>query len=107
MNKAEQRKATPVYSGFVKYFPDAMMEVARVSYIANEQHNPGEPMHWAKEKSTDEADAGLRHAIDHARGEKFDEDGTRHLAKKAWRAMAELQRELDAEKETQSDRGNN
>jgi len=92
--EAAERKAVPVATGVLDYFPDALVEVARVSKIGNDQHNPGEPLHWAKGKSTDEADALLRHLID--RG-KRDTDGTRHTAKVAWRALALLQRELDAE----------
>ena len=94
---AQERKQRPLFSGVLKYFPDALMEVAYVSYIGNEQHNPGQPLHWAKEKSQDEPDALLRHMIGNL-DSKFDADGTRHLAKAAWRALANLQRELDAEK---------
>jgi Domain of unknown function (DUF5664) len=75
------------------YFPDALYEVAGVSFVGNQQHNPGQPLHWAKEKSADEADALLRHLKD--RG-TFDSDGVRHSAKVAWRALALLQRELEA-----------
>jgi hypothetical protein len=91
---AAERKALPIASGVLDYFPDALAEVARVSKIGNDQHNPGEPLHWAKEKSTDEADALVRHLLE--RG-TIDTDGTRHSAKVAWRALALLQRELDAE----------
>lgn len=91
----DERKAVPMARGLLDYFPDALAEVAHVSLVANEQHNPGEPLHWAKEKSTDEADALLRHLVD--RG-GFDADGLRHSAKVAWRALALLQRELDAER---------
>ena len=90
---AKTRKSYPIATGVVDYFPDALMEVARVSRIGNDQHNPGQPLHWAKEKSADEADSLLRHLID--RG-KLDTDGTRHSAKVAWRALALLQRELEA-----------
>lgn len=89
------RKARPVARGVLDYFPDAILEIAHVSYTANEQHNPGEPMHWAKEKSTDHADCIVRHLID--RG-TLDDDGLRHTAKVAWRALALLQTELEAEK---------
>lgn len=92
---AKARKAVPIATGFVDYFPDAMACVAELSRIANDQHNPGEPLHWAKEKSTDEADALMRHFIE--RG-GFDTDGVRHSAKVAWRAMALLQRELESAK---------
>jgi len=88
------RKAMPIASGVLDYFPDALLVVAEVSRIGNEQHHPGEPLHWDKSKSTDEADALLRHLID--RG-TLDTDGVRHSAKVAWRALALLQRELDKE----------
>lgn len=95
MGDAKTRKAQPVCTGALDYFPDALLAVAELSRIGNEQHNPGEPLHWAKEKSTDEADALLRHLID--RG-KLDADGVRHSTKVAWRALALLQREIEAER---------
>lgn len=98
MKDAQKRKAIPIYSGVLAYFPDAIKEVARVSLVGNEQHHPGKPLHWDKNKSTDEPDALARHLTDHAGGEKYDTDGMRHLAKVAWRALAFLQRELDKEK---------
>lgn len=89
------RKAAPVATGVLDYFPDALVEVARVSRAGNDQHNPGQPLHWAKEKSSDEADALVRHLLE--RG-TIDTDGMRHSAKVAWRALALLQREIDAER---------
>jgi hypothetical protein len=91
---AKARKQIPIYSGFIKYFPLAIAEVARVSQAGNEQHNPGKPLHWDRSKSGDELDALGRHFLD---AEKFDTDGQRHSAKIAWRAMANLQKELEAE----------
>lgn len=95
IDAAAARKATPITTGVLDYFPDALLEVARLSKVGNDQHNPGEPLHWAKEKSTDEPDALVRHLLD--RG-KRDTDGVRHSAKVAWRALALLQREIEAEK---------
>ena len=92
---AEERKGIPVYSGFIKYFPRAIMAVARLSKVANDQHNPGEPLHWAKEKSQDEPDALMRHLIDDIISDKVDSDGILHITKVAWRAMANLERELE------------
>lgn len=89
---AGERKRTPLWSGLVKYFPDALAEVARVSYIGNEQHNPGEPVHWARGKSMDQEDTLLRHLWE--RG-TIDSDGQRHSAKVAWRALAMLQLEIE------------
>jgi len=92
---AAARKALPICTGCLDYFPDALLAVAELSKKGNDQHNPGQPLHWAKEKSADEADALVRHLID--RG-KIDSDGIRHSAKVAWRALALLQREIDAER---------
>lgn len=89
------RKGAPIARGVIDYFPDAMFEVAKLSKVGNDQHNPGKPMHWAKEKSTDHADCIVRHLID--RGTR-DEDGVRHSAKVAWRALALLQTEIDQER---------
>src|SRR5678810_653130 len=92
---AQERKQRPLATGVLDYFPDALMEVAHCSYVGNEQHNPGQKLYWAKEKSTDEPDALLRHLKD--RGTR-DSDGVRHSAKVAWRALAMLQREIEAER---------
>lgn len=88
-----ERKATPITSGVLDYFPLALAAVAQCSKAGNDQHNPGQPLHWAKEKSTDHADCIARHLID--RG-SFDTDGIRHSAKLAWRALAQLQIELES-----------
>ena len=93
---AKERKDVPICTGVLDYFPDAIAEVARVSKAGNEQHHAGAPLHWDKSKSTDEADCIARHLLE--RG-TLDSDGMRHSAKVAWRALALLQRELDAEKE--------
>jgi len=90
---AQERKAVPIYSGVLKYFPDALAAVAECSKKGNDQHNPGQPLHWAKEKSTDEHDALVRHLMEAG---TVDTDGIRHSAKVAWRALAALQRELDS-----------
>jgi hypothetical protein len=91
------RKAHPVYSGFIKYFPDAIEAVAHVSHLGNEQHHPGEPLHWDRHKSTDQMDSCQRHIGDDAKGIRFDSDGGRHLAKAAWRILAELQIQIETE----------
>lgn len=90
--EAAARKDVPMARGLLDYFPDALAAVAEVSRVGNEQHNPGQPLHWAKEKSTDHADCIIRHLVD--RG-TLDTDGQRHAAKVAWRALALLQIELD------------
>lgn len=88
------RKRVPMATGFLDYFPDACAEVAHVSWRGNEKHNPGEPLHWARGKSMDHADCAIRHLTE--RGTR-DPDGIRHTAQAAWRVMALLQEELEAE----------
>lgn len=92
---AKARKALPICTGVLDYFPDALAAVAEVSRIGNDQHNPGQPLHWAKGKSTDHADCAIRHFTE--RGTR-DTDGGRHTAKAAWRVLAYLQMEIEAEK---------
>tara|TARA_R100000808_G_scaffold1156_4_gene5462 strand:- start:4722 stop:5018 length:297 start_codon:yes stop_codon:yes gene_type:complete len=88
----EKRKQLPVYSGVLKYFPDAIAVVSKVSRAGNEQHNPNKPLHWDRSKSTDELDALTRHLLEAG---KIDTDGIRHSAKIAWRALSNLQKELE------------
>jgi len=88
------RKGFPVATGVIDYFPDALLAIAEVSRVGNNQHNPGTPLHWDRSKSQDEADALLRHFID--RG-TLDTDGLRHSAKVAWRALALLQKEIESD----------
>lgn len=99
----EERKARPIASGVLAYFPDAIMEVANCSFVGNQQHNPGQPLHWAREKSTDHDDALLRHETDRLAGVVFDTDGVRHRTKVVWRALAALQTELEQERKAIED----
>ena len=95
------RKTYPMASGLLDYFPDALAEVARVSFLGNQKHNPGEAMHHARGKSMDHADCIVRHLV--GRG-GFDGD-TRESAALAWRALALLQEELEAEQALTLPRG--
>lgn len=88
----EKRKQIPLYSGLLKYFPDALCEVAKVSYIGSKQHHPNKPLHWDRNKSTDDLDALMRHLIESG---ITDTDGILHSAKVAWRALAHLQKEIE------------
>lgn len=89
MTDSAGRKATPIFTGVMRYFPDALAAVARLSKAGNDKHNPGEPLHWSREKSTDHGDCIARHQI------TFDqidpESGEYHAAGVAWRALAQLQ----------------
>ena len=93
LDKAAQRKATPVFSGVLKYFPNALKEVSKCSKAGNNQHHPDKPLHWDMDKSKDEYDALTRHLIDHTIN-PIDDDGMLHLTKVAWRALAGLERYL-------------
>jgi len=90
---SNKRKEMPVASGCVDYFPDALTAVAELSWHGNNKHNPGQPLHWSRAKSSDHADCIMRHFIE--RG-TVDTDGIRHSVKVAWRALALLQEELEA-----------
>ena len=85
------RKRLPLYDFLFGYFPLAWLEVVRVAVAGNNQHNPGERLHWAREKSTDQLNTAFRHLFDHGMGEELDTDGCYHLAKAIWRLSAELQ----------------
>lgn len=95
---AKDRKALPIMTGVLDYFPDALAAVAHVSKVGNEQHNPGQPLHWERGKSTDHVDCIIRHLME--RG-TWDTDTTRHMAKAAWRALAELQEEIERDAKNQ------
>lgn len=89
-----QRKQIPIATGCLDYFAAALCEVAIISRLGNDQHNAGQPLHWAREKSTDHADTLIRHFME--RGTR-DADGARHSAKMVWRGLALLTEELEAE----------
>ena len=91
---SQERKDIPLATGLLDYFPAALAEVARLSKLGNDKHNPGQPLHWSRDKSTDHADCIMRHLIE--RG-SIAPDGTRHSAALAWRALALLQLEMEAE----------
>lgn len=84
------RKEYPVFSGLLEYFPDAIAAVAHLSFEGNIKHNAGEPLHWSREKSSDHKDCIARHLIDH------------DWVELAWRALANLQIELEKEREAKT-----
>lgn len=97
---SDKRKNIPVHHGFNLYFPLAIAECARLSRDANEKHNPGEPLHWSKHISNDHADCLGRHQLDAG---TWDDDGHRHSTKVAWRAMAQLQIELETAQQNENE----
>lgn len=90
---SKARKEIPMARGLLDYFTAALAEVAHVSHVGNEKHNPGEPMYHSRGKSADHADCIMRHLAE--RGTIDPDDGLRHSAKMAWRALALLQQELE------------
>jgi len=85
----QERKKIPIYSGVIKYFPRAIIALAKKSAEGNEQHNPGTELHWDRSKSGDELDAHMRHLIE--------EDWVAH----AWRAMANLEKFLEKKEQSE------
>ncbi len=84
-----------MYRGLLGYFPAALFEVAEHSRLSNDKHNPGEEIHWARGKSADHEDCIVRHLID--AGKRGQKDRKYHLRALAWRALAMLQEECEAE----------
>lgn len=88
------RKALPLLTFLTEYFPDAIIEMVKVSVQGNIQHNPElapADIKWARGKSTDQLNTAFRHIWDHKTGTTVDSDGMYHLAKAAWRVLAQLQ----------------
>lgn len=80
-----ERKKIPIVGGVLNYFPDAIIAVARISQKGNAKHNPGQPLHWSRDKSTDHIECIMRHLLDY---DKLDEDGEYHIDHLIWRACA-------------------
>ena len=82
---AAERKAIPIYTGVVKYFPRALAAIARVSLEGGIQHGQtASTLHWDRSKSSDELDAMMRHIVDEDWGNV------------AWRALAHLEKHEEA-----------
>lgn len=88
-----QRKEYPVTTGCFDYFRDALLAVSHVSWCGNQKHNPGEPLHWARGKSTDEEDAMGRHLLERDQIDMLTKEAA--AAQLAWRALAHLQKLLE------------
>ena len=98
----KERKQLQLYTFMFNYFPDAWLEVVRIARLGNEQHNPGEPLHWARGKSTDQMNAAFNHVFDYGTGQRVDSDGGYHLAKAVWRLMAQLQLDVEQDQRDQT-----
>lgn len=99
-SESARRKAMPVFDGAFMYFRDALLAVAAFSKKGNDKHNPGQPLHWAREKSQDQANCVGRHLLDI--GPEWDEIDLEfnepHAVALAWRSLALLQTLLEAKR---------
>lgn len=92
---SDERKEIPLAEGVLYYFGPALVEMAKLSKVGNDKHNPGQPLHWSREKSNDHADCIMRHLLDAGTD---DTDGVPHSVKVAWRALALATEDLIARK---------
>jgi hypothetical protein len=88
-----ERKAVPIYSGVLAYFPKTIVALARLSLAGGIQHyGPDAPLHWNREVSKDHQDCMIRHTMQSG---TEDTDGILHDVKAAWRALAQCEVVLD------------
>ena len=88
---AKARKAIPVATGCVDYFPDALAAVAEPRVSATTSIIPASRCIGTVRSRPTRPNLLMRHFVD--RG-TVDSDGVRHSAKVAWRALALLQKEM-------------
>lgn len=93
---AQKRKGIPIATGCIDYFPKALAAVAELSRIGNDKHNPGQPLHWSRDKSNDHADCLARHFVERGKMDTTGAEPVRHSTQMAWRALALLQLEIEA-----------
>lgn len=90
--EAAARKKIPIYSGLIKFFPDALAAVAAASVAGNVQHGFEGDLEWDRDKDYNDLDNLGRHLLDAG---TLDSDGQRHTAKVVWRGLAALQKEIE------------
>lgn len=114
----QTRKDSPMFRGLLGYFPAALFEVAAHSLDSDRKHNPGneDGPTWARGKSADHEDTILRHLIDAGprrtskawtflksaiglapKGSSAKDARRYHLRCIAWRALALLQEDCEAD----------
>ena len=108
----KERKNTPVFKMRTRYFPKALREVTKVCVANNVRYNPDkEPadINWARGKSADQLGSLDRHITERAVDGKIFEDIDPAIAAKvgfdriyvmaeaAWRALAQLELDIEAE----------
>lgn len=87
------RKALPIMR-VLGYFTAAIAGLTRHAVRGNNQHNPGEPLHWARGKSTDHAECVGRHSFDMMDLHAWLERNPTHPDRE--RVLDELEHEYDA-----------
>ncbi len=99
LTESQKRKLQVVFDGCFQYFPRALKAVGNFSRLGNDKHNPGQPLHWAKEKSQDQANCVGRHLLDI--GPEWvgvdEEFSVPHAVPLAWRSLALLETVLEAQ----------
>ncbi len=108
----KQRKAMPIFKLIARYFPKALREVTKVSVVNNVRYNPERDpadINWARGKSPDQLGSLFRHILEREVDGKVFEDVPSDVAKAtgvtriyvlaeaAWRALAALELEIEAE----------
>jgi hypothetical protein len=95
-----ERKGFPLFTFLTEYFPDAIEELVKISIAGNKQHgNATDKIRWERGKSTDQLNTAMRHLWDHATVGPKDTDGCYHLGKTAWRALAQLQLQIEKDRQ--------
>lgn len=94
-----ERKEVAMSRGLFAYFPDALALIARHSVRSNEKHNLGQPVHWARGKSSDHEDCIARHSISVAVDPNSLDGDAPHILCRAWRSLAALQLWIEDKKE--------
>jgi hypothetical protein len=107
---SNERNQLPMCDGLLDYFPDALAAVSQLSLAGNAKHNPGQPLHWARDKSTDHQNKIVRHLIERGGFDTYEFTldpltgaplsapqlmSIRHSTMLAWRALALLQEEIE------------
>lgn len=95
-NDAKARKAVPA-GAVLDYFDSAWVEIAKALQDGNDQHNPGERLHWSRGKSSDHEHCIIRHYLQRGKLSVSPTGAViRHSTYLAIRALMFLQEELEA-----------
>ncbi len=91
-NSSARRKEQPVAEGVLDYMPAAIRLAAELSRLGNEKHNPGQPLHHARTKSTDHRNCAARHIMD---ADVLDEFGLIEAISAFWRIGIYIQEKCE------------